>query len=204
MYEYKEPYKTCDRILEEFTAEKPQGLDHADIQRLLGYNNQNQGYVSVALTKLLDDGHLTKYGSDDRFFKLGGDALIFKENGGYKEQLKNEKRDNELRTLLNETNLKVGDSVIKTNDLVHTNTKKQEKLTRAALLIAAASAIISLFGLFKDFLKTDIPKQLQIPATDSILQKTSQTIDTLNQNLYRIDYSLKALKDSLTNTYKKN
>ena len=203
MYDYIEPYKTCDDILNLFSAEKSQGLDHADIQSRLGFSNHNQGYVANAITKLISDGRLLQYGADDRYFKLGGDTLIFKDNGGYKEDLKNQKRNYELKELLDQTTLKVSDSVIKTNDLVQANTKKQENLTRAALYIAGFSAIVSLAGLAKEYvLKSDKSQTIKLPTRDSIFQKTSQRIDTLTQTLYRIDYSIKALNDSLKKTYK--
>jgi len=107
--------------------------------------------------------------------------------------------DQQIQSVIdtNKSVKQTNESVISTNDAIKTSIKSQNNSNRITLIIAGVAVLISLFTLLKDLYRSD-KLQLEVPPTiDSILQRTSQTLDSVNQTLYQIHRDNKILKDSL-------
>lgn len=187
---YIEPLISCDKILALFNEQKTSGYKHIDFIDKLGYKNgtPESQIILTAINKLEDDGHLKRYGGALDYFQLGGDALTFKETGGYKGLVERENKKEEIREIIEQLNIKTSNSVIDTNISVRTTNniqqksiKKNEKLYWLTLLVAAVGA----FGTVGSFIKScESNKQKSSqsylkPAPQSEKNKQSQIVNHL-------------------------
>ena len=145
--EYIEPLPTCDKILDLYNDKV--AIEQNTIYNRLRGEQIKDDLIYAALAKLVSDKHLTPR-NDNSFYNLGGDALIFIQQGKYlglveRETKREEKelRNEELKEILDTHTLKVGNSVIDTNIIQSKNIKSTAKLFWVTFAIAVAGAIAS-------------------------------------------------------------
>jgi hypothetical protein len=200
MLVYSETLQVCDKILELFTAERTGGENHSGILHLLGYKKgtREHGLTLPALKKLEDDKLLVKYGHNNDLFHLGGDALTFKESGGYREYVLRENRKSEIKDAIQESGLKTdenvrqtGDSVQNLNRLLKPATKAQIFIAILTLGIAGLAAYISWLNYESDRITNDVELRLK-----SLEVKEQRIEQQLRQTQQQVEKSVARPSDS--------
>ena len=191
MYTYNDLYKCCDTLLELFTSNTPR-LDQISIRDEASKYGFNASQSLAAITELIDKECLKKDDfASSNWYIIKAKGLYIKENGGFKEYLKELNRQDELKKLLDEYSIRTSQSVIDTNALVGQNVKTQERLTKYALTIAFFAALFPAITLVKDILR---PQQLIDKDTQQTMKKQQESIQRLQQSLDTLNLSIKNLK----------
>lgn len=165
-------------------------------------------YVLSALRRLADDGFFDKKNGSSESFHINGKTLDFKNYGGYKELIKEEKRKGELKAAIEELGLKSAQSVIDTNDSIQTlNTRTsdfynhqrkinnaQRLLTIAIFFTGAVSAVVATCEYYKPTTNSD--KHIVID-TAAHNQQLRQLESRIQSQTNRFETFEKAVKDSL-------
>ena len=188
MHSYSNTLITCDRIMEIFTPQKHSGFKDGDIMGLLNISNgtPEAAYFSSAMERLKKDGHLLPHGSDNSYFKVGGDFFQFKEQGAYKEWVNNENLKETISDAINksgisanEISIATGKSVQKLNDLLRPATIAQIIIAIVTLGIAGLAAWIS--WLNYQSTKTSNDLELRQKSTEKAIERIEQCTEKTQQ-----------------------
>lgn len=151
-----------------------------------GFHNHE---ALIACREMVDEGYLSQNPNRTKFYITGKGKAFFYE-GGYKKRIEKDKMREAYTDQLQASTLATNESVRQTNIATLSNFSIQKKLTTASIIVAGASALFALGSIFVSLILSD--KQ-----TPQILQKQSQTLDSIVKSQKEINSTLKKIATSL-------